>query len=404
MVLDAPYPEDGRVTKEATALVSAGHEVYLLCVRRTGEDEEADIGGIHICRIERGLSELSKTLHDSLNAIRWRHLSFDRELPGFIERFGIQALHVHDLPLAGSVRLAANSAQLPWVLDLHENYPAGLQVWHTHKTNPLVRLKNWALFGYQRWTSYERRMVLAADAVIAVVEEMKQRLMDLHELPSEHIYIVTNSEWRDFMAQFSPVAEARDSYPDNYVLLYLGYFGPHRGVDTVIEAMPGILTEIPEARFVIIGRGSLQPKLERLADSLGVADRVDFLGFKPYAQVGSWMQRADVNVIPHKRNGHTDNTVPHKLFQSMQSGRPTLVSSSPPLARIAAETGGAAVFEAENPKSLAEAVIELHSNQHQREGYVSAAIKHTVEGDYNWDTDSQNLVALYDELSRMHAI
>jgi len=32
MILDAPYPTDPRVTNEAKALISSGHEVYLFCL------------------------------------------------------------------------------------------------------------------------------------------------------------------------------------------------------------------------------------------------------------------------------------------------------------------------------------------------------------------------------------
>ena len=32
MILDAPFPIDPRVSNEASALISAGHEVYLFCL------------------------------------------------------------------------------------------------------------------------------------------------------------------------------------------------------------------------------------------------------------------------------------------------------------------------------------------------------------------------------------
>ncbi len=403
MVLDAPYPEDGRVTKEALALIEDGHRVALLCVRRPGEPERVEAQGIRVVRVRRGLSLFAKTAWDSVTALLWRHPVFDNALPGFIRDEGIEVLHVHDLPLAGSVAGAAQRAGLPWVLDLHENYPAGLQTWMEHKTNPVVLLKNRLLMGYPRWVRYEAKMVERADAVIGVVDEMKDRLVRLHDVDPDKVSVVTNSEWRDFMDQYPALEEVADSYPGEYLILYLGFFGPHRGVDTVIRAMPRILEQVPNARFLIVGRGSYQPDLEQLAGELGVRERVVFAGFKPYAEIGSWMRRADVNITPHKRNEHTDNTVPHKLFHSLLAGRATVVSSAPPLRRIAGETGGAFVFEAENEEDLARVVVEVHGNEAERSERARKGRYAATEGVHNWDTDQQNLRRLYRRLGEVSA-
>ena len=399
MMLDAPYPEDGRVTKEAIALLDAGYRVAILCVRRNGEVQREVVKGIDVYRVSRSLGAVAQVAWDSINALLWHHPVFTRALPRFIAECNVDALHVHDLPLAGSAARVARRLRLPWVLDLHENYPAGLQIWSEHKTNPIVRLKNRLLMSYERWVSYERRMCMQATAIITVVEEMRQRLVRVHGLPIEKIWVVTNSEWRNFYDQFPSLEEVRESFPGEYVILYLGYYGPHRGLDTVIEAMPEILATIPNARFVVVGRGSLRPTLEKLAVRLGVADRVSFLGLKPYAEVGSWMRRADINVTPHKRNEHTDHTIPHKLFHSLLSGRPTLVSSAPPLKRIAEETGGAHVFEAEDPVAFARAVVRIYSDERHREAVANAGVAASLEGPYNWDTDQQHLIELYATLS-----
>ena len=400
MVLDAPYPEDGRVTKEAVALMRAGHEVYLLCVRRPGEPRREEVAGVRVRRLRRGTSLFAKTAWDSVNALLWRHPVFARGVRRFVAEDRIEVLHVHDLPLAGTVAAVARRREIPWVLDLHENFPAGLQIWMEHKTNPLVRLKNKLLMSYDRWEAYEGRMVGAASRVIAVVDEMRERLTRVHGTPTQKISIVTNSEWRDFMEQFQSVDEVARSYPGKFVILYLGYFGPHRGVDTVVEAMPAVVERIPEAVFVVVGRGSYQPYLEGLAARLGMTRNVDFAGFKPYAEVGSWMQRADVNIIPHKRNDHTDNTVPHKLFQSLLAGKATVVSDAPPLKRLAEETGGAFVFEAENAGSLAQLIVRLASDPEAVRARANSGLAAAREGRFNWDTDQQHLLEIYSDFIR----
>ena len=44
-----------------------------------------------------------------------------------------------------------------------------------------------------------------------------------------------------------------DSFRDKFIISYVGGFGPHRGLQTAIEAMPQVIKAIPNARLVLIG-------------------------------------------------------------------------------------------------------------------------------------------------------
>jgi len=92
--------------------------------------------------------------------------------------------------------------------------------------------------------------------------------------------------------------------------------------------------------------------------------------------------------------------VPHKLFHSLLSGKPTLVSTAPPLARIAKETGGAFVFEAENPTSLSKVTFDIYNKKEEVAKRCAAGLKATEEGTYNWDEDQKILVNLYTRLAQ----
>ena len=77
----------------------------------------------------------------------------------------------------------------------------------------------------------------------------------------------------------------------------------------------------------------------------------------------SYMAFADVNLIPHNRNGHTDNTIPHKLYQGMMVGKPVLVSDAPPLKRVVEKLNSGLVFEGGNSKDFANKVEALYLNK-----------------------------------------
>ncbi|WP_017304564.1 glycosyltransferase family 4 protein [Spirulina subsalsa] len=73
---------------------------------------------------------------------------------------------------------------------------------------------------------------------------------------------------------------------------------PYKGVDVTIRALPAILKEFPEVKYLIIGRGDDQPRLAQLAQDLGVAERVIFAGFVPTEDLSAHYRVADIYVMP----------------------------------------------------------------------------------------------------------
>ena len=74
----------------------------------------------------------------------------------------------------------------------------------------------------------------------------------------------------------------------------------YKGVDVTIRALPEIAQTFPTVKYVVIGRGDDQPRLAKLAEELGVAERVIFAGFVPDEALVAHYQLADVYVMPSK--------------------------------------------------------------------------------------------------------
>ena len=397
MVLNAPYPADIRVAKEARSLVDAGYTVHLLCTNRGQEPTEEVVEGIRVARIN-GLSKHYQVgIWDVINAVNFVHPLFYFALRKFIDRYRIDVLHVHDLPLAKTAVLLGNKRQIPVVVDLHENFPEALSVWFEWKKNPLIRLKNRLFFGYRRWEKYEGYAVRRADRVIAVVEEMKQRLTEKYRINPDKITVVTNTEYKSFKDQ-AVVPDVYQMTTKKFIVTYTGNVGPHRGVDTVIEGMQ-YLKDLP-IRFAIVGRtnAAVQRKLEILIEQYNLSEQVKLYGYQPFSTFFSFMSQADANVIPHHSNAHTDNTIPHKIFQCMQVKRPLVVSSSTPIRRVVEETASGVVFEAGNPRDVARVLRNLYENRDLRDRLAQNGYLATQEGAYNWEHTEQTLLNLYRHL------
>lgn len=71
-----------------------------------------------------------------------------------------------------------------------------------------------------------------------------------------------------------------------------------KGQDQLIAAMPNIVRQIPDAHLVIVGGGSFESQLRKLADNSGARSHITFTGKVPYEQLPLWYAAADVFAMP----------------------------------------------------------------------------------------------------------
>jgi glycosyltransferase involved in cell wall biosynthesis len=120
------------------------------------------------------------------------------------------------------------------------------------------------------------------------------------------------------------------------------------------------------------------------------------MDWQPFELVPSLIRLSDVCIIPHRKNPHTDTTLPHKLFQYMAMGKPVVVSDCASLRRVVEEAGCGRVFRSGDTDSLAEAIVSLRDDGERRR--VGEAGKKAVMDGLNWAESSKKLVELYQSL------
>jgi phosphatidylinositol alpha-1,6-mannosyltransferase len=123
-----------------------------------------------------------------------------------------------------------------------------------------------ALIANSRWT---------ADLAVTVMERL-----GLNDRRSR-VQVVHLGTDPDHFRPDLDTTEVRARYhlPDgDRWLLTVARLDPHKGVDTVLQALPAILARAPDVRYAVAGGGPDRDRLERLAQRIGVAERVRFLG------------------------------------------------------------------------------------------------------------------------------
>lgn len=383
MVLDREFPPDIRVENEIKALLGAGHEIHLACFTRKNKPAIETAGQYTIHR--KPISNLGYKSGLASLTLPFYFNFWHRFIADLLQQIHPDVIHVHDLPLVEvALNLRKNN---PFVIaDLHENWPAFVAI--SQHTNTVAGKILSPLF---LWRKYERMVLPKTDAILVVVEEARDRLVNMG-LPPNRIEIVSNTISMDE----SLLPATVDKHPST-VLYYAGGINHHRGLQHVISAMH--LSTNKNLIFNILGEGSYRKVLEKLVDRYQLQNQVFFHGFQPFKTVMERLAEADFALIPHLKSEHTDSTIPHKLFQYMYAGKPVIASDCLPLKRIINSTGSGIVYPSFHPAELArifDRLNELDYSEMARKG------KQAVIDYYNWHNDSKRLVSRYIILESMN--
>ena len=379
MILDREYPPDIRVENEIESLTEQGHELHIACYSRKGRKSKESYNGhtIHRKKISPFIFK------SSVGCLKFPfYFNFWRKFIGELMReYSFDAIHVHDLPLAAVGHETGKKHNIPFVLDLHENWPAYLEI-STHTNSLAGRL----LSSNEQWVAYEKKYTIAANRVIVVVDEARERLIRLGCQPDK-VVVVSNTL---NLKEVTNLQHEPD--PDYVTLFYGGGINYHRGLQTVIEAMPEIIAKQDKVRLWIVGDGSYKANLEAEAEKQGVTSNVRFFGYKPFKEMLDLLAQSDLALIPHLVSEHTNSTIPHKLFQYMYYGKPVISSNCEPIRRILEETGTGICYE--NKDELARIILSLVEDPEKYKA-LSAEGKTWVSNKYNWEYDRKRLHDIY---------
>ncbi len=266
----------------------------------------------------------------------WWSPALERRLRETIAGFDV--VHVHGvflLPMRAAARAAA-AAGVPYVVA-----PRGMLI------RDLIRRKSrWAKTA---WINLVERTTLARAAAVHVTAEIEGAELPTLGLPFRRVVCIPNGvDWPSEHASLEEGPFAR--LPERYVL-FLGRVSWEKGLDRLIAAWRWV----PEVPLVIAGNDdeNHRPHLEELARSVGVADRVIFVG--PANDTHKWAlyERAQLFVLP----SYSEN-FGNAVAEAMAMGCPAVVTPEVGIAALL-ESTGAGVVAAGAPEILGPAIAGL---------------------------------------------
>jgi glycosyltransferase involved in cell wall biosynthesis len=255
---------------------------------------------------------------------------------------------------AGAARLAG----VPTVFHVHEMFGDGL-----------------------KWSLGRRAAFRAADPVIAVSEACADRLAVGRHRP----LVVRNGV---------PVGEATTEIRDGPGLTVgtVGVISRRKGSDVFVEAAAIVRERLPELRFELVGAAD-EPLdadfAQRVIQDAGAAG----VEHVERADVAQRMLAWDLFALPSRRD-----PFPLSMLEAMASGLPAVGAAVDGIREQLTDDTGVLV-PAEQPRALADAIVELAGDRVRRES-LGAAARRRVASEFTLERQVEGMDAAYRAAAR----
>ncbi len=165
----------------------------------------------------------------------------------------------------------------------------------------------------------------------------------------------------NFVADFAATPPAADLPRGKKLLLGLGRLHSDKGFDLAIRALP----RLPGTLLAIAGEGPESGALQELARREGVADRVQFLGWRHDA--GALLRAADVFVCSSRIE-----PLGNMVIEAWSAGCPIVAAAAAGPAELLRDGADGAVVPLEDPAALAAGIAALLDDPSRRAGFAQA--------------------------------
>lgn len=376
----------------AQALVEAGHGVDVIAGTEGDERVEMD-GVVTVHRIrpylvkplcQRPLRWLR--LYDHFPAvgdwIGWSYAAY-RKVRELLRHKRIDVIEAPDNTAQGY--MISFLDQIPLIVKCHNPRSVtyeqiGHKLWKDE----------WLGLRFERWSAARATLITSPSRSLAGL------LIDKWRLRSEKVHIIPNpiDETR-----FTPPSPDVSTEQDELTVLYVGSLGRTKGTRVLLDAMPQVLAQIPNAKLRLIGGTRSDRDIEDagyeeyVARCWGaaVASRIEFVGRMHRDALIKEYQRSAIVVVPSVL---FDN-FPTVCLEAMSCGRPVVGTHVGGIPEIVADGVTGILVPRNNPSALADALVTLLANPTLRYA-MGVAARQRVETHFAQAVIVQKTLAVYD--------
>lgn len=372
MLLHKSVVHDSRVRREAKALASAGHDVTVAHLA------PGDVPAAVRAEGYRVVSALSARLGRRRLPLALHRLVFMWNFVRVVRAVRPDVVHAHDAAMLAPGWLGARLAGARLVYDSHEL-----------ATGVAYRGRVWARFVWL----LERLVVRRCAAVLTVSDGIAERLQGLYGLPKRPL-VVRNLPDLPRPDSRIDVRKQLGIAPDAPLVLHHGAAAPGRGCERLVSAAK----DLPSSHVLFLGDhdAGWEEHLKRLAEDLGVSDRVHLVGSVPLDVLLGYTAEADVGVSLLEDSCENHRlALPNKVFEYAAAGLPVVATALPELEKMIRAYGLGWTVPSHDSVALSEALAA--ALRESREGVIRAHIE-TASRELAWPREAAVLTQAYEEL------
>lgn len=245
-----------------------------------------------------------------------------------------------------------------------------------------------ALTGLARWCQHA--VWRGADHVLPVTHVLADYVRAAG-VPEDRICVIANGSHPERLATAPDAATAKHrlGLDGRLVLGFTGFVRQWNRLDRVLELIArdgGTLN----LHLLLVGDGPARPALEALAADLGVADRFTLTGVVEPDDIPAHVAAFDIALIP----GVTSYASPLKLFEYMALARPTVAPDTPNIREILADGEDALLFDPQDDRAFAAAIMRLARDKDLRATLGAAARARIADRGLTWASNASRVAAL----------
>ena len=311
LILSWEYPpviEGGlarHVRKLAEALVRQGVAVDVLTRGRpTRLRRRPAGGGCGRDPAQRGLRP-GRRRRGGVNVHRVREPGWPRDLDRFVawveqmnddmlaagealaEEHAYDLVHGHDWLVAHASAALADRLGVPYVTTIHATEHGRHQGWVQDQPQSHIH-------------AVERWMAQRADAVIVCSYYMRGHVADIFDIDERRVAVIPNGVDPTNCARAATCGRCGRSSPrrSEKLVLLVGRLVYEKGFQLALDALPGVIEQVGNVRFLVAGSGTHEAELKAQAERLGLHEHGTFLGWIGDDVLHSLYRIADLCVVP----------------------------------------------------------------------------------------------------------
>lgn len=313
IVVHAIFPGDPRVRRQSDALIDAGYEVDVICLRQAGEAAEEQDGPLRIVRLPINRSFVGFAGHIAeylafTAIVAWRLAREHRH-----RRYDlVQVATVPDF--LSFAAIPEKLGRVPLLLDLHEDMP---EFFRDRFATPLLRPLRPLV------TAATKASAAAADQIITVHEPLRQLSIARGVAPGKIDVVMNSADGR----LFDPARQDRRAFMADGELRLIHHSNFQRiyGLDVAVDGLSRLRPGLPW-RLDVYGDGPWRPQIEEAVARTGTGDRVHLHGRVSIDDLPRLLAGSDIGIVPSLPEPYLEYSLSTKLLEYAAMGVPTIAS------------------------------------------------------------------------------